>query len=115
MKKKIYAVLMAVCLVLGILPVQAFAETEKAEVKVTVTGKAVVGEKLKADLSELENASEAVIQWQKKGSGEKDLSSFQCSENVYRAGNEAVGTLRLLRRHFIFFRCGRKKAFFLFL
>lgn len=42
MKKKIYAVLMAVCLVLGILPVQAFAETEKAEVKVTVTGLSLI-------------------------------------------------------------------------
>lgn len=80
MKKKIYAVLMAVCLVLGILPVQAFAETEKAEVKVTVTGKAVVGEKLKADLSELENASEAVIQWQKKGSGEKDSKAVDTGD-----------------------------------
>lgn len=80
MKKKIYAVLMAVCLVLGILPVQAFAETKKAEVKVTVTGKTVVGEKLKADLSELENASEAVIQWQKKGSGEKDSKAVDIGD-----------------------------------
>lgn len=78
MKRKIYAVLMAVCLVLGILPIQAFAETE--EVKVTVTGKTVVGEKLKADLSELKDASEAVIQWQKKGSGEKDSKAVDAGD-----------------------------------
>ncbi|MEY8426948.1 hypothetical protein AALA00_04340 [Lachnospiraceae bacterium 46-15] len=80
MKRKVYAVLMAVCLVLGILPVQVFAETEKEEVKVTVTGETVVGEKLKANLSELKDVSEAVIQWQKKGSGEEDSKAIDTGD-----------------------------------
>lgn len=78
MKKKMFAVLVSLCLVLGVLPIQAFAEAE--EVKVTVTGKTVVGEKLKADLSELKDASEAVIQWQKKGSGEKDSKAVDVGD-----------------------------------
>jgi len=72
MKKKIFAMFLTLCLLLGLLPIQAFAGADQEEITVAVTGKTAVGEKLEADLTGLPDASKAVIQWQRKDSDAKD-------------------------------------------
>lgn len=72
MRKRIFAMLLTLCMLFGLLPVQAFAGADQEEITVAVTGKTTVGEKLEADLTKLPDASKAVIQWQRKDSDAKD-------------------------------------------
>lgn len=56
MRKKIFAILLTVCMLLGLLPLQVLADTDTEEITVAVTGQTTVGEILTADLSKLPDA-----------------------------------------------------------
>jgi hypothetical protein len=72
MKKKLFVIFLTLCMILGLLPIQVFANADKSERKVAVKGSPVVGEELNADLSDLPKGIKTKIQWQKKKIGEKD-------------------------------------------
>ena len=95
MKKKVFAVLLTICMILGIIPLQAFADAETQEITVSVTGKTSVGEKLAADLSKLEDTKNAVIQWQKKDNDAEDSKAKDVGmgTETLTLGKEDVGSV----------------------
>lgn len=100
MKKRLFSVLLTLCLVLGILPLQAFADNEgkdakSAEPTVSVSGTAEAGKQLSADLSKLSDKEKAVIQWQKKAKGDSDSKAKNVGDGktTYTLKQEDAGSV----------------------